>query len=362
MNSTPQSRDLTRTLLAGLCICILIAASFWIMQPFLTAIIWAVMIVIATWPQLLWLQERLWNSRSLAVLVMTLGLLLLLIIPFSLAITTIVGKSSEISELFRSRSAITVPVPPPWLHDLPLVGVKIAEKWQQYAAMPAADITARLAPHATRVLGWIVTQAGSVGMMVVHFFLTVIVAAILYSSGERAAEGCRLFARRLAGQRGEDIALHAARAVRGVALGIVVTALIQALLGAAGMMLAGVPAVSLLTAAIFMLCLAQVGPWPVLIPVTVWLFWSGENFWGGGMVVWTLIVSTIDNFIRPVLIKRGADIPLLLIFAGVIGGLMAFGIVGLFIGPVILAVTYTLLEAWVLEDGETAPETDGELG
>jgi predicted PurR-regulated permease PerM len=145
-----------------------------------------------------------------------------------------------------------------------------------------------------------------------------------------------------------------------VALGVVVTALIQALLGGLGLLVADVPAVSILTAAIFMLCLAQVGPWPVLIPVCIWLFWSGENLWGGGMVAWTLIVSTIDNFIRPALIKRGADIPLLLIFAGVIGGLMAFGIVGLFIGPVILAVTYTLLEAWVLEtpDGGDATETD----
>jgi predicted PurR-regulated permease PerM len=337
-------------MLAVLCICILIAASFWIMLPFLTSTIWAAMIVIATWQQLIWVQERAWNNRALAVLVMTLGLLLLLIIPFSLAIITIVDMSGQISELFKASSSISIPSPPAWLHDLPVVGIKLAEKWQQIAAMAPAEISARLVPHATKLLGWIVTQAGSVGMMVVHFFLTVIIAAILYFKGESAAEGVCLFARRLAGQRGVDIALHAARAVRGVALGIVVTALVQALLGGAGMMIAGVPAVSILTAVIFMLCLAQVGPWPVLIPVTAWLFWSGENLWGGGMVVWTLIVSTIDNFIRPVLIKRGADIPLLLIFAGVIGGLMAFGIVGLFIGPVTLAVTYTLLEAWVTED------------
>jgi predicted PurR-regulated permease PerM len=358
MATTSPPRDLTRTMLALLCICILIAASFWIMQPFLTSILWAVMIVIATWPQLLWLQERLWKNRSCAVLVMTLVLLLLLIIPLSLAIITIVDKSSEISALFKSRSDIIVPAPPAWLHNLPVVGIQIAEKWQQIAAMPQDEISARLAPYATKALGWIVTQAGSVGMITVHFFLTVIIAAILYSRGERVAEGFCLFARRIAGQQGVDVALHAARAVRGVALGIVVTALLQAILGGAGMMLAGVPAVSLLTAAVFMLCLAQVGPWPVLIPVTVWLFWSGENLWGGGMLVWTFIVSTIDNFIRPFLIKRGADIPLLLIFAGVIGGLMAFGIVGLFIGPVILAVTYTLLEAWV--NGSSAKETEAE--
>ncbi len=349
MNSATEHHDLTRNMLAILCICLLIAASFWIMHPFLTSIVWASMIVIATWPQLLWLQNKLWNNRSFAVLVMTLVLLLLLIIPFALAIITIAEKASEISGLFNSSTVISVPSPPEWLHKLPVVGVKITEKWQQLAAISPDEISNRLAPYATRVLGWVVTQAGSVGMMIVNFLLTVIITAILYINGERAAEGFCLFARRLAGQRGVDIALHAARAVRGVALGIVVTALIQAFLGGAGIMVAGLPAVTLLTAAIFMLCLAQVGPWPVLIPVTAWLFWNGENLMGGGMVVWTLIVSTIDNFIRPLLIKRGADIPLLLIFAGVLGGLMAFGIVGLFIGPVILAVTYTLLELWVTE-------------
>ena len=349
MKTTTLPRDLTSTILAVLCISMLIATSFWIIQPFLTSTLWAVMIVIATWPQLIWIQSRVMNSRSFAVLLMTLTLLLLLIIPFVLAIISVAGKAGEISELFKSHSAITIPAPPPWLHDLPVFGVKIAEKWQQFAAMPPAEISTRLAPHATRVFGWIVSQAGSVGMMVVHVLLTVIIAAILYSRGESAAEGFCLFTRRLSGQRGVDIALHAARVVRGVALGIVVTALIQALLGGVGMMLAGVPALSLLTAAIFMLCLSQVGPLPVLVPVVFWLFWSGENLLGGGMVVWTVIVSTIDNFIRPVLIKREADIPLILIFAGVIGGLMAFGIVGIFIGPVTLAVTYTLLNAWVNE-------------
>lgn len=357
MSGSANPRDLTCTLLSILCIGILIAASFWIMQPFLTSILWGGMIVVATWPQMLWLQEHLRKSRSMAVLVMTSLLLLLLIIPFFLAIVTIADHAGDISELFRSRNSLTIPPPPEWVHSLPLAGAKIAEKWQQFAAMRPDEISARLAPHAAKVLGWIVAQAGSAGMMLVHLFLTIVITSILYGSGEKVSEGVRLFAGRLAGQRGVDITIHAARVVRGVALGIVVTALIQALLGGAGMMIAGVPAAALLTAVVFMLCLAQVGPWPVLIPVVVWLFWSGETGWGIAMSVWTLVVSTIDNFIRPLLIKRGADIPLLLIFAGVIGGLMAFGIVGLFIGPVILAVTYTLTEAWVLDapDGEAGP-------
>jgi predicted PurR-regulated permease PerM len=358
MENTPPARDLTRIMLTVICISMLIVSSFWIMRPFISSTLWATMIVIASWPFMELVQKRVWNSRPIAVLVMTTLLLLLLIIPFSFAIITIAEKSADISELFKSKNAVTLPMPPPWLDRLPIAGMKISEKWRHYASLPPEEVYARLAPYASKVAGWVLTQAGSVGVMIIHFLLTVIISAILYSKGERAAKGLLLFVKRLAGQQGEDVLLHAAKAVRGVALGIVGTALIQALLGGAGLLVTAVPATMLLTAVMFMLCLAQIGPWPVLIPAAVWLFWSGENFWGIGMVVWIIFVSTIDSFIRPVLIRKGVDLPLLLIFAGVIGGLIAFGVVGLFIGPVLLAVTYTLLEAWIA--GGSAKESESQ--
>ena len=148
--------------------------------------------------------------------------------------------------------------------------------------------------------------------------------------------------------------LLAGQAIRGVALGVVVTALVQAALGGLGLVIAGVPFAALLTAVVAFLCIAQIGPTPVLVPALIWLYWSGETGWGTFLVVWTVIVVTIDNVLRPLLIKRGADLPLLLIFAGVIGGLLAFGLVGVFVGPVVLAVAYTLLRAWIA-DGALAP-------
>ena len=161
----------------------------------------------------------------------------------------------------------------------------------------------------------------------------------------------RRFARRLAGERGEDAVVLAGDAIRGVALGVGVTALVQAVLGGIGLAIAGVPFAGLLTALMFMLCIAQVGPLPVLVPAVIWVFWSGDTGWGIFLAVWTVVVGTLDNVLRPVLIRMGADLPLLLIFAGVIGGLLAFGLVGIFVGPVVLAVAYTLLEAW-LDDGD----------
>lgn len=354
------SPDIARTTLAVLFIGILTAASFWILHPFLTALVWATMIVVTTWPVMLGIQKRLRGKRALAVTAMTVALLLVFIIPFTLAVVSIIDRSGEIITWSKSLATFTVSPPPAWVEQLPVVGPKLAASWRHLASVGQAELSERLTPHAKEIVRWLVARAGSVGMMIVQFLLTVIISAVLYANGEKAASGICLFARRLAGQNGEDAAILAARAVRGVALGVAVTAVVQSLLGGIGLAVAGVPAAGLLTAVMFILCVAQVGPTLVLIPVVVWLFWKDQALWGTAMIVWTIIVGTIDNFIRPLLIKRGANLPLLLIFAGVIGGLIAFGVVGLFIGPVMLAVTYTLLEAWVMrgkaEQGELRPE------
>jgi predicted PurR-regulated permease PerM len=346
-------RDITRSTLAVLFIGVLIAASFWILRPFLTALLWATTIVVATWPVMLAVQARLWAKRGLAVTVMTLLLLLLLIIPLSLAIVTILDRADRIAAGARSLATFTVPAPAEWAGRVPLVGPKLAARWADLAAMGPGGLSERLAPYARVIVSWLFAQAGSLLLMVVQFLLTVIISAVLYATGETAAAGVCRFARRLAGQHGENAAILAARAVRGVALGVVLTAIIQAALGGIGLAVSGVPGAALLTAVMFMLCVAQVGPLLVLIPSVVWLFYADQTVWGSIMVIWTIFVGTIDNVIRPILIKKGADLPLLLIFAGVIGGLIAFGIIGLFIGPVLLAVTYTLLGEWVAL-GDTA--------
>ena len=148
----------------------------------------------------------------------------------------------------------------------------------------------------------------------------------------------------------------AGKAIRGVALGVGLTAVVQSMLGGIGLAVTGVPAAAVLTAVMLLLCIAQLGPVLVLIPAVIWLYWSGQNLWGTVLLVWSILVGSLDNFLRPILIKKGADLPLLLIFAGVIGGLLGFGLIGIFVGPVVLAVTYTLFEAWI-EDALGKEET-----
>jgi predicted PurR-regulated permease PerM len=356
MAATPSHRDLTRTTLAVLFIGVLIAACFWILRPFLLPLLWATMIVVATWPLMLSAQARLWGRRGLAVAVMTLALLLVFFVPFTLAIAAIVQNADEIIEWARSLGTATLGPPPEWLGEIPAVGRRLVELWQELAVSGQEGVTARLAPYAGKFVAWFVAQAGSLGMLFVEFLMTVLLAALLYAGGERAADGVCRFARRLAGRRGEDAIILAGRAVRGVALGVVVTAMVQAVLGGVGLAVAGVPFVSVLTAVMFISSLIQVGPIPVLLPAVGWLYWSGHPIAGTLLLVWTVVAANLDNVLRPILISKGVDLPMLLILAGSIGGLIAFGIIGLFIGPVLLAVSYTLLTAWIEGDAGQASE------
>lgn len=354
MDHRVPSIDLARTTLAILFICALLITSLWILRPFLPAMIWATMIVVATWPVMLSVQKRLGGKRSLAVLVMTLAMLVVFIIPFALAIGTILENGDQIIRWTRAMVHFSIPSPPSWLENIPLLGSYLTRFWEQLAAMPVEELGGRLSPHLGKVLTWFAGQAGSIGMMFFHILLTLCLAVILYSGGEKAGNSLIRFARRVAGKTGENSVFLTAHAIRAVALGVVVTALVQAILAGVGLIIIGMPYTTLLTALIFMFAVAQLGSAPVLLAATVWLFWTGDQIWGTALLVWTIFLSSLDNLMRPILIKRGANLPLTLIFAGVIGGLLAFGVKGLFIGPVVLAVSYTLLFTWVDEDLATA--------
>jgi predicted PurR-regulated permease PerM len=348
MNAKP--RDLVQITLAVLFIGGLITTSFLILRPFLPAVIWATTVVVATWPVMLKIQARLWGKRSLAVAVMTAILLLVMIVPLTLAITALVTNVDRIAGWSKLLAEAQVPPPPDWVAGLPVIGTKLQQFWQQFVAEGLQDFAAMLAPYATIIGTWFVDQMGSFGMLLFQFLLTVLIAAIMYAGGESAAAWMKRFGTRLAGQQGENAVVLAGQSIRGVALGVVVTAVVQSVLGGIGLAIAGVPMAAVLTALMFMLCIAQLGPILVLVPAVGWLYWSGDNAWGTFLLVWTLVVGTLDNILRPYLIKKGADLPLLLIFAGVIGGLITLGLVGIFVGPVVLAVGYTLIDTWVKED------------
>ncbi len=353
-----QQLDLVRHLLVLVIIGLFVVGSLYVLQPFLAALIWATMITVATWPLYLMARHRLGNRRGLAVLAMIVAMLLVIVLPLAAAVVTIVDHTDAIHDWVAKMPSYTLPPPPDWVERIPLAGKKIASEWQALTDAGPGGVLARIKPHAAQISDWALTQLGSIGGLMLHLVLTTVITGILYAQGDKAADAVQRFARRVSGQRGEIAIDLAAKSIRAVALGIIATAVIQSLLGGIGLVIAGVPLAGLLAAVMLILCIAQLGPGlPLLIGVG-WLYWQDHRTVAAiVLLVWTVFCGTIDNVIRPILIKRGADLPFLLILAGVIGGLLGFGLVGLFVGPTLLAVTFALLQTWI---NEPPPDADND--
>ena len=357
MSAQSPSNNLTRTTLNVAAIGGLAVTSIWVMQPFLLGLIWAATIVVATWPLLEIVQTRVGGRRALAALIMTLALLIIFLLPLGIAVITITSHFDQITALISSAQSWTLPSAPEWLAALPLVGEKLTSIWNEVAEKGLAY----LSPYANQIFSLATKNLSSVGSALLQIGLTLAISAVLYFDGDTAALGIRKFFHRLAGDQGNRAVVLASQAVRGVALGVVVTAILQSLLGGIGLLLTGVPFAGPLILVMFVFCLAQIGPMVVLLPIVGWLYWADQVAAAVVLLVITMIAGTMDNFLRPYLIKRGADLPMLLIFVGVIGGLLSFGPIGIFIGPVVLAVTYKLIEEWI-DEGSPLVTDDAALG
>ena len=235
MSQSPPARDIARIVLVVLFIGLMIVSSLWILQPFLGALVWATMIVVATWPLMLKVQDALGGRRWAAVTVMTLAMLFLLVAPLTIAILTVIDRRDEIVTLVASLSTADVPPPPAWLEQRAIRRGAAAEEWRRLAAIGAEELTAQAAPYIRQALTWFAGQAGSLGLMVLHFLLTLVSTAILYANGEAAASGVRRFGRRLADERGENAVVLSGQAIRAVALGVVVTAIAQSAVAGLGL-------------------------------------------------------------------------------------------------------------------------------
>ncbi|NCH55608.1 AI-2E family transporter YdiK [Cronobacter muytjensii] len=352
-----QPMDVPQILLSVLFLSVMIIACLWIVQPFILGFAWAGTVVIATWPLLLRLQKMLWGRRSLAVVVMVLMLIMLFVIPVALLVNSLVDNSAPFIHWLTSGQ-MTIPELA-WLNSIPYVGDKLYLGWHNLVESSGSAIMAKVRPYLGTTTGWFIGQAAHIGRLLMHCGLMLLFSALLYWRGEQVAFGIRHFAIRLASKRGDAAVVLAGQAIRAVALGVVVTALVQGVLGGIGLAISGIPYATLLTVVMILSCLVQLGPLPVLVPAIIWLYWSGDATWGTVLLVWSAVVGTLDNVIRPVLIRMGADLPMVLILSGVIGGLIAFGMIGLFIGPVLLAVSWRLFSVWVRE--APLPENNSEM-
>ncbi len=278
---------------------------------------------------------------------MTLLLVMGFIIPIALLVNSIVDGSGPLIKAISSGD-MTLP-DLAWLNTIPVIGAKLYAGWHNLLDMGTA-IMAKVRPYIGTTTTWFVGQAAHIGRFMVHCGADASLRAPCCTGA--VSKWRKAFAiLQPVWQAFVEMppCCWRHKSIRAVALGVVVTALVQAVLGGIGLAVSGVPYGTLLTVLMILSCLVQLGPLPVLIPAIIWLYWTGDTTWGTVLLVWSGVVGTLDNVIRPMLIRMGADLPLILILSGVIGGLIAFGMIGLFIGPVLLAVSWRLFAAWVEE-------------
>jgi predicted PurR-regulated permease PerM len=314
-----------------------------VLAPFTTAILFGGIIVVATWPVHQWLLRN-GISNWLAAVLLTLVSIALIVVP---AIVMAPKLGGQMVELFNRAQKVIDETPdlPAWLTDLPVVGARIKQLWLQ---LVRGEIQEILGPYSATLRKGILGTGTALAEGMLQLVLSLAVAAMLWLRGDLIKDVLETIARRFAGSFGEQALNAAAGSVKGVAYGIVGTALIQALLLTIGMLAAGIPNAAVLGFLALLIALSQFG---ILLAViwggaAWWLFSTGAPGWAVLMMGWGLFVSVVDNVIRPFLVGFGAAMPITLIFLGVFGGFIAFGFLGMFIGPTLLAVFLALLNAW----------------
>lgn len=350
VDSSPALSEPVRTALRLVVVGSLLLAVLYILRPFLPSLLWSAFIVISAWPGLAWLQQRFHWNRLACTLLLALILIGALIGPLLAGITALVTHSETL--IVDAKAAIEkIPAEPPAaLADLPLVGSGLANQWRE-AVDNTQSLRARLAPELQKSSRWLFRQVGTVGALFLQLLLVVVFSLVFYVNATTLDALTERIARRIGGEQALQARDQARQAIRSVALGVVLTAIIQSALALVGLLLVGAPLAVLITFICFLLAIAQIGAAPPLLVVAGWLYWGqGDTGWALFMVVWgLLVVGGLDNILRPLLITRGIRMPLTLVFAGVIGGLLAFGLIGIFLGPTLVVIAHTLLLAWLQE-------------
>jgi predicted PurR-regulated permease PerM len=329
-----------------------------VLWPFLTALVWAGILVSTAWPAFLRLDRSVGKHRTLAACLMTLLVTVVLLGPI---VTVALALADNVAELGRAAAALAkdgLPDAPAWLAALPLVGQPIHDYWQQFAH-DSPRLLAELEKVAKPAQAGALAAGRMVGTGVLEMALSVFLAFFFFLHGEALAGRLRIALDRLTGVRAAYLLDIARSTVTGVIYGILGTGLAQGVLAAIGFAVAGVPGAVLLGSATFFLSVVPVGPPLVWGGAAIWLFQQGEPGWALFVAAWGFfVVSTVDNVIKPFIISRGANLPFAVVFLGVLGGLLAFGVIGAFLGPTLLAVGYRLATEWTAIGQATATADD----
>ena len=325
---------------------VLVVGCLLVLQPFVTALLLAAIVCFSTWPTYQWLERRLRGRRTLAALAMTFLLILTVVLPLALLALTLADDVAALVEQFRDELAGGVPALPDWVVSVPLVGGSMDNWWREVTASreKIAETLQRFSQPAQQGL----IKAGLIlGDGVLQLSLTAFIAFFFYRDGAALMAAAQTASRRIAGYLAPGLMQTIGSTIQGVVYGLVGTAIAQGLVAVIGFLIAGVPGAALLGFLTFLLSMVPVGPPLIWGGAVVWLMMKGATGWAIFMAVWGFVViSGIDNVIKPLLISRGSSLPFVLVMLGVFGGVFAFGFVGIFLGPTLLAVGYSLVRLW----------------
>ena len=339
--------------LGWIILALLLGGCLLVVLPFVSALLWAVVLSSSCWPLYRRLVKLLRGRQTLAALCMALAMICVILLPFVIVGATLAENVNELTTATRRWMDAGPPAPPEWLGKVPVVGGQAAEYWQSLAADSAKLIEAAK-PLIERVSGGLLKVGLGLGRGLIELALSILIAFFLFRDGGVAADRFGNAVERIAGERGRYLLEVAGNTVRGVVYGILGTALVQAVMAGIGFLIAGVPGAGVLALLTFFLSIVPVGPPLVWLPAALWLFHQGSTGWGIFMLIWGVGVSSVDNVVKPWIISQGSAMPFLLIFFGVIGGALAFGFIGVFIGPTLLAVGYRLVQEWASFNPESA--------
>jgi predicted PurR-regulated permease PerM len=335
---------LEQNLSVGLLV-LLLTGCLLVLWPFGSALLWASVLSFSLWPLYSRLLKLLGGRRTLTAALLSVALILIVLLPFGVVTVKLADNVTELKAATQRWLEAGPPAPPAWLAKVPLVGRTATEQWRALAAD-----TGTLREQAKRLVepvgAWLLATGLKLGVGLLQMALSLLITFFFLRNGPAVARQLTRGIERISGERGKHLLLLAGNTVRGVVYGILGTALVQAVMAGFGLLIAGVPGAALLAFLTFFLSVVPMGPPLVLLPAAFWLFHQGSTGWGIFMLIWALIVSTVDNFVKPWLISQGSDMPLILILFGVLGGAFAFGFIGVFIGPTLLAVGYRLLKEW----------------
>lgn len=326
---------------------LLVIGCLLVLQPFVTALLCAAIVCFSTWPMYDWLVRRCGGRSALAALIMTLVLMLVIVLPVALLALTLADSATPAIDWLRDTFVHGLPLPPDWVREIPLVGEGLDAWWRELAANKEklAEAMKKIAPPVQHG----VFKAGLLlGEGVLQLSLAAFIAFFLYRDGEALVAATREAMKRLAGELAPGLLVTVGGTVQGVVYGLVGTAIAQGIVSVIGFALAGVPGALLLGFLTFILSMVPIGPPLIWGGAAAWLVFQGQTGWAVFMVVYGFVViSGIDNVIKPLLISRGSSLPFALIFLGVMGGVVAFGFVGIFLGPTLLAVGLSVLDQWL---------------